>query len=422
VTMLLPMPEWKVVVKDKYPAYIDWRSFERIQAILRDNHAEYSRKTSRGIPRNGTALLQGIAWCGACGHKITMQYKGGVRYICNTLHNTQNAPICQHLPARPIDERVTAAFLDAVAPAELEAWEQAQTARRQAAATLDRAEAQQVERLRYQAILAERQFNRVDPDNRLVASELERRWESALRELRQAEEALARRRASTYEPPSLTPEEHIEFRRLAPQLPELWRRPDVTPAFRKALLRCLIDKVVLRRSTPECVEIRIVWRGGETTDLSVDIAVRALASLTRGTEMEARVVELARAGMDDATIAAMLTKEGLRSARLDMVSAHAVKVVRLRCKVLRAPWLSTPRRVPGLFTVAQLARRIGVSPHWLHRRIRNGTIDVVRCPISGRWLFPDTDTTLSNLERLKNGQVERLHFDSLTDEQGYQHA
>ena len=422
VTMLLPMPEWKVVVKDKYPAYIDWRSFERIQAILRDNHAEYSRKTSRGIPRNGTALLQGIAWCGACGHKITMQYKGGVRYICNTLHNTQNAPICQHLPARPIDERVTSAFLDAVAPAELEAWERAQTARRQAAATLDRAEAQQVERLRYQAILAERQFNRVDPDNRLVASELERRWELALRELRQAEEALARRRASTYEPPSLTPEEHIEFRKLAPQLPELWRRPDVTPAFRKALLRCLIDKVVLRRSTPECVEIRIVWRGGETTDLSVDIAVRALASLTRGTEMEARVVELARAGMDDATIAAMLTKEGFRSARLDMVSAHAVKVVRLRCKVLRAPWLSTPRRVPGLFTVAQLARRIGVSPHWLHRRIRNGTIDVVRCPISGRWLFPDTDTTLSSLERLKNGQIERLHFDSLTDEQGYQHA
>ena len=115
-------------------------------------------------------------------------------------------------PARPIDERVTSAFLDAVAPAELEAWERAQTARRQAAATLDRAEAQQVERLRYQAILAERQFNRVDPDNRLVASELERRWESALRELRQAEEALARRRASTYEPPSLTPEEHIEFR------------------------------------------------------------------------------------------------------------------------------------------------------------------------------------------------------------------
>lgn len=421
-TKLLPMTEWKVVVKDRYPAYIDWRSFERIQAMLRDNHADYSGKTTRGIPRDGAALLQGIAWCGACGHKITVQYKGGVRYICNTLHNTQNAPVCQHLPASPIDDQVAAAFLEAVAPGELEAWEQAQTARRQAAAALDRAEAQQVERLRYQALLAERQFNRVDPDNRLVASELERRWELALRELRQAEEALSRRRASSFEPPSLTPEERREFCALAPRLQELWRQPHVTSSHKKALLRCLIDKVVLRRSTRQCVEIRIVWRGGETTELCVDIAVGTLASLTRGAEMEARVVELARLGAADATIASTLTKEGFRSARLDIVSAHAVKVIRLRHRVLRAPWLSTPRRVPGLFTVAQLAREIGVSPHWLHRRIRNGTIDVVRCPITGRWLFPDTDTTLSNLQRLKTGQVDRLHFASLADKQGYQHA
>ena len=160
---------------------------------------------------------------------------------------------------------------------------------------------------------------------------------------------------------------------------------------------------------------------GETTDLSVDIAVRALASLTRGTEMEARVVELARAGMDDATIAAMLTKEGFRSARLDMVSAHAVKVVRLRCKVLRAPWLSTPRRVPGLFTVAHSHAGSASRP--------TGSIDAsatarsmssaVRSPAGG---FSLIQTTLSSLERLKNGQIERLHFDSLTDEQGYQHA
>jgi DNA invertase Pin-like site-specific DNA recombinase len=422
MTKLLPITEWKVVVKDKYPAYIDWRGFERIQTMLRDNHADYSDKMTRGVPRDGAALLQGIAWCGECGHKITVQYKGGVRYICNTLHNTQNAPVCQHLPAKPIDERVAAAFLEAAAPAELEAWEQAQTARRQAAAALDRSEAQQVERLRYQALLAERQFNRVDPDNRLVASELEHRWESALRQLRQAEEAFAKRRSTTLEPPSLTSEERREFCALTPRLPELWCRADVTPAHRKALLRCLIDKVVLRRSTRQCVAIRIVWRGGETTELSVDIAVGALTSLSRGVEMEARVVELAGAGADDATIAATLAKQGFRSARLDGVSAHCVKVIRLRRRVLRAPWLSGPRRIPGLLTVTQLARQLGVSPHWLHRRIRNGTIGVERCPSTGRWLFPDADTTRSKLERLKTGEIDRLHFDSSTDEQGYQHA
>src|SRR3954451_24856877 len=98
----------------------------------------------------------------------------------------QGDPVCQRLPADPIDARVVAAFFAAVTPAELEAWRRAHDARCQADEALDRAEAQQVERLRYQAMLAERQFNKVDPDNRLVASELEHRWEVALRELRQA--------------------------------------------------------------------------------------------------------------------------------------------------------------------------------------------------------------------------------------------
>ncbi len=196
----LPQDEWRVVVKDRYPAYIDWQTFERIQAMLRDNHAEYLRCETRGAPRNGAALLQGIAWCGECGHKLVVQYCNGNRYACTYLQRTQGAPVCQHLPADPIDARVVDAFFEAVAPAELDAWEQAQTARHDAAEALDRAEAQQVERLRYQALLAERQFNRVDPDNRLVAAELERRWEVALRDLRQAEETLARRRAASAQP------------------------------------------------------------------------------------------------------------------------------------------------------------------------------------------------------------------------------
>jgi DNA invertase Pin-like site-specific DNA recombinase len=158
-----PMAEWRIVVKDRYPAYIDWASFERIQAMLGDNHAEYNRNRTRGVPRGGAALLQGIVWCGRCGHKMTVQYKGGNRYLCNFLHRNQGEPVCQHLPAEPIDARVVEAFFAAVTPAELEAWTRAQEVRRQSNEALDRAEAQQVERLRYQAMLAERQFNKVDP-------------------------------------------------------------------------------------------------------------------------------------------------------------------------------------------------------------------------------------------------------------------
>ena len=180
ITARCPMAEWKVIVKDRYPAYIEWAEFERIQAMLRDNHAEYARNRTRGVPRDGAALLQGSVWCGRCGHKMTVEYRSANRYVCNFLQRSQGGPLCQHLPADPIDARVVAAFFAAVGPEELEAWNRAQDARRQAEDALDRAEAQQVERLRYQALLAERQFNRVDPDNRLVASELERRWEAGV--------------------------------------------------------------------------------------------------------------------------------------------------------------------------------------------------------------------------------------------------
>jgi DNA invertase Pin-like site-specific DNA recombinase len=163
VTKPCPMAEWKIIVKDRYPAYIDWENFERIQAMLRDNYAEYRRTATRGVPRGGAALLQGIVWCGQCGHKMAVQYRGGNRYICNFLHVKQGEPVCQHLPANPIDARVVEAFFAAVTPAELEAWAHVQEVRHRSEEALDHAEAQQVERLRYQAMLAERQFNKVDP-------------------------------------------------------------------------------------------------------------------------------------------------------------------------------------------------------------------------------------------------------------------
>src|SRR4051812_22064877 len=245
ITARCPMAEWKIIVKGKYPAYIDWESFERIQAMLRDNHAEYERKRTRGVPRDGAALLQGIVWCGQCGHKMAVQYRGGNRYLCNYLHRTQAGPMCQHLPADPIDAQVVAAFFAAVAPAELEAWARAQEARHQADEALDGAEVKQVERLRYQALLAERQFNKVDPDNRLVADGLEHRWELALRELRRAEEMLTRHRAARAKPERLSAGDRERFLALGPRLPGLWEEPGMTRERRKALLRSLIDKVVL---------------------------------------------------------------------------------------------------------------------------------------------------------------------------------
>jgi DNA invertase Pin-like site-specific DNA recombinase len=403
-----PMAEWKIVVHGKYPPYIDWESFERIQAMLRDNHAEYDRNRTRGVPRGGAALLQGIVWCGQCGHKMAVQYRGSNRYICHYLHRSQGDPICQHLPADPIDARVVEAFFAAVTPAELEAWTRAQEARHRADEALDRAEAQQVERLRYQALLAERQFNRVDPDNRNVAGELEHRWELALRELRQAEDALARHRAERSAPETLSDADREKFLALGPRLPALWEEPAMTRERRKALLRSLIDKVVLRRAATDCISVRIVWRGGAVSDLEVAVAVSTHRVLPRGAEMESRLLDLARQGVDDATIAAQLTAEGHRSARCGHVPVDTVRHIRESHRVLR-DWRPThPWHIPGWLTLAELARKLQVSRDWIERRIRNGKIAIVRDAETRRFLVPDTDEMLARFEALKSGAVDHI--------------
>src|ERR1700676_4764680 len=151
-----PGMDWRIVVKDKYPAYISWETFEKIKAMLRDNRAEYLRIKSRGIPRDGAALLHGITWCGECGHKMVVRYKGGSQYVCNPLHQQLGVRVCQCLRAAPIDVQVAIAFLEAVAPAEIDALSRARKAQRQADEALRRAEEQQGQRLRYKAPLAQR--------------------------------------------------------------------------------------------------------------------------------------------------------------------------------------------------------------------------------------------------------------------------
>ena len=93
----LPQDQWRYCVRDKLPAYITWETFERIQAMLRDNYSEYSRNKTRVVPREGKALLHGITYCGECGHKMTVQYKGGTQYLCNQLSQQSGASVCQRI-------------------------------------------------------------------------------------------------------------------------------------------------------------------------------------------------------------------------------------------------------------------------------------------------------------------------------------
>src|SRR5574342_522685 len=142
---------------------------------------------------------------------MMVQYKGGTRYLCNYLRQQYGVPVCQFIPADPIDDAVVQAFLLALSPLELDAYSRVIQAAQQTARDLDQAHRQQLERLRYQAALAERQFHQVNPENRLVAAELERRWETALRELSQAEAAYDKTRPPVTPALTLSPDLQAAF-------------------------------------------------------------------------------------------------------------------------------------------------------------------------------------------------------------------
>ena len=395
----LPRNQWRYCVKGKYPPYISWDTFERIQMMLRDNYTEYARNKTRGVPRDGEALLHGILYCGECGHKMCVQYKGGTQYLCNHLKQQTGASVCQRIRGDAIDQAVVAWFFEALHVAEIDAAAAALQRTDDEQAQVVAAHEQQVERLRYQAQLAERQFLKSEPENRLVTGELERRWEASLRELKSAEEELNRHRQDA--PSYMIPADLLEMLRdVGPRLPELWNAKLFRDAQKKALLRSLIDKVVIHRLTPDQVQTRVVWRGGATTSAMIRVTVGKFAWLSGAEEMEETIKRMTKDGDSDAAIAEHLTVHGHRSPRADRVLESTVRLVRLSLGLLRTAHQSHPRHVEGWLTIPQLAKKLGVSRWWITDRIHNGTIPAKKDAKAKCYLFPDTPATLATLRAL----------------------
>ena len=407
----LPMEEWRICVPDVYPPYISWETYLQIRAMLQDNHAEYDRNKTRGIPRPGKALLHGLVYCGACGHKMVVQYKGGTRYICNYLRQQYHVPVCQYITADPVDTRVVDAFFQALSPVELDVYEQALSQQQQQADRIAKAHAQHLERLRYEAAHCERSFHHVDPAHRHVAAELEHDWEVALQTLKQAEAAEAQRAQANTPPAEALPAElQAAFRAIGQKLPELWSRDVLSQAQRKALLRCLIDKVVIQRARRDQIHTRIVWRGGETTTFEVPVAVRALRDLPTAHEMAQQIRVLFADGKSDDAMAQQLTQQGYRSPSQPSVLPSTVQGIRLKLGLMQNRSQSHPRRVPGYLTVSQLAQALAIKPHWVYHQIKRGTVAITRDAATGLYLFPDVPETLEAFRQLRAGQRTELRY------------
>ena len=257
--------------------------------------------------------------------------------------------------------------------------------------------------------MAERQYRKADPDNRLVAAELERRWEAVLRELTAAEESEERESKHVIATSEITPEVRNAWLRAGATLPELWVTGRLTPQQKKALLRSLIDKVVLQPSSPGTLQVRVVWKGGDFTTLNVPVTVASLSRLPFAKEMENEIVRLAKQGKHDEWIAHHLQRQGYRSPQETYLSISTVAMIRCRHGLLREA--RTRCCMPdGTLNVWQLARRLQIPASWIHVQIQRGVITVPMDEQNGRFAFPDTLATMAKIRRLRNGRVHELHF------------
>ena len=306
--------DWPVCVRDVYPAYITWEQFVANQQTLRDN---WFRSNSRGAPRRGPALLQGIARCGRCGARMSMFHystkeKRAPGYGCVAAY-VNGGKTCQMMSSAPVDAAVAELFLAAVTPAQVDVALRALDAYESERTEARRQRQMQVQQADYQVELARRRYEATDPANRLVAAELETRWEQALRDrerlVREAEEL--DRQAAT----PLGAAERRRVREMAADLGKVWHAATTGPADRKELLRFLVHRVYLDGVT-ESGQIRIAveWHTGARTSVTVPrLAVGAWAPKTPPAAIE-RIRELLPEH-DYAAIAATLNTEGLRTAK-----------------------------------------------------------------------------------------------------------
>jgi hypothetical protein len=266
---------------------------------------------------------------------------------------------------------------------------------------------QQLQRLRYQAQLAERQFNWSDPDNRLVTAELEKRWETALAAVTEAEAA------ACLDPPAqsallLDPPLRKTLERIGQRLGGLW--PQLPATRQKELLRCLIDKVVMHRTQSDAVTIRVVWKGGAASSATVAVPVRTMHQLSQCEAMQQEVLRLCAQGHGDAEVARRLSRAGFRSPSSTTVLPGTVRELRLRHNLLLRPAHSHPRTVNGYLTVSALAKKLDIHSHWIYDRIHSGVIEVRKDEQSRTYLIPDTSQTIKKFRQLLSGKLQSLRI------------
>jgi DNA invertase Pin-like site-specific DNA recombinase len=373
-TVSRPMPreEWRVTIPDHHPGYITWDRF------LANRHRLESNKTNSeliaGPAREGLCLLQGMLVCGCCGRRLTVRYTGNgglyPSYECNHARREglmrQN---CVTTRATPIDTAIGERLLAAVTSVTIELALKALTTLEERDQAIGAQWRRRIERARYEADLAERRYEAVDPANRLIAATLEQRWNDALQRVAEIEAELQNFERQTLR--TITADQKQQILQLAGNFPKLWTAPTTTPRDRKRMLRVLIKDITISRGTERQLLLQIRWQGGATESIALRLPPKRPDAVRYPSEFVGRIRQLAE-DYDDCEIAGRLDSEGLKSATGKRFTTAMISWVRFKYSI------AGPARPAGALSVANIAQRYGINPSVVYYWIETGVIDAQR--------------------------------------------
>jgi hypothetical protein len=384
--------EWQILIREHHPAYISWQQFMENQKRVTGNLAKHHAGPS-GAPKKGPALLAGLLRCARCGRKIYVCYGGSriPRYQCRGGHIVHGTPFCLAFGGYKVDELIVRTVLDALQPLGIEASLRAAESLAEAQDQKAKALSLALEKARYEVNRARRQYDTVEPENRLVAAELEARWNTALKEASEAEARLNEARV-TAEP--LSSKERERLMQLGANLKDLWDHPKGTVVLKKRLLRTIIEEIIADaddKTSELC--FRIHWVGGVHTSLRMQ---RPRSGQHRRATDRA-VVELVRDLVQvskDAAIAGILNRLGYRTGVGNRWTESRVVGLRQHYRVA-AFSEDAPR---SWVTMNEAARQLkvssGVIEKLLKRKILPGKYIVRWAP----WMIEREDLKLPRVE------------------------
>jgi DNA invertase Pin-like site-specific DNA recombinase len=381
-----PMDQWTVLLRDHHDGYISWEKYERNQEQLRRN--SFSKPAGEAKSgRGGRALLSGLLRCRRCGRMLQVLYSGrgaGVaRYHCRRGHGQFGAEPCIFFSARRPDEAVAREVLAVVQPLAIEAAVKAEEQARQAVDERRRAMDLERQQAEYEVRLARRRYESVDPDNRLVASELEARWNAALQRLRECEARIAEIAAASAAPPSIA-----ELSNVAQDLRTAWDAPTTTMAMKQRLIRSLIREVVVDVDDERREVILVIhWRGGQHSEVRVRKPSTGEHNKRAPAKADAIIRDMATK-WDDQHIAATLNRMGLKTGQGMTWNEKRVGSYRRTAGIVG---YASAVKDGRCLTMYEAARAVGATSHAIRRLIQRGILPARQVVMDAPWQIMASD-------------------------------